>query len=191
MLNLYSYISNFVKSFFKKENNMLNEKQKKMREIAEQEFTKTDVQPGYPDWANIQAGAPKQPGAVKNLTWCNRCAYRIATALGGNMKPFLEEKGIEWTTANAMFNNGSKNAESVHPEQAQLAANQGAIILAASFNSKGSGHVAIVMPDITPFDVKKGPYVAEAGEVCRFAYCYEAFEKWGFTPKFFVVPLIK
>ena len=89
---------------------MLNERQQKVLDIAKQEFTKIDVQPGYPDWANIQSGVAKLPGQVKGLTWCNLCAYRIITALGGDMKPFLEERGIGWTTANTMYANGILHA---------------------------------------------------------------------------------
>jgi hypothetical protein len=136
-----------------------------------------NVQPGYPD-ANGNT----------NVIWCNRAANYIATELGFDMSPFLEPKGINWTTANMMYSNAILNGKEIDGQEAQKRANQGEVILAACYNSKGSGHVAIVCPSEEKYDNAQGPLVGEAGTRCRITYTKEAFEKWGYIAKFFVIP---
>jgi hypothetical protein len=136
-----------------------------------------DVQPGYPD-ANGNT----------NTTWCNRGLHRIATALGGDMTAFLDKRGINWTTANMMYQNAVDNAREVYGIEAQRIANEGGLILAASYNPKGSCHVAIVCPDDEAYDEALGPLVGETGAQCRFTNSKLAFEKYGYKARFFVIP---
>jgi hypothetical protein len=136
-----------------------------------------DVQPGYPD-ANGNT----------NTTWCNRAAHYIATELGFDMSPFLAPKGINWTTANTMYDNAVKNAKEVYPREAQIIANDGGLILAACYNPKGSGHVAIVCPADEEYDESLGPLVGESGAKCRITHSKMAFEKYGYKARFFIIP---
>jgi hypothetical protein len=136
-----------------------------------------DVQPGYPD-AN----------GNKNTTWCNRGAHRIATALGGDMAPFLDKRGINWTTANMMYIFAERNAGELDGKTAQETANDGGLVLAACYNDKGSGHVAIVCPSDDAYDEALGPLVGETGAKCRITHSKLAFEKYGYQARFFVIP---
>jgi hypothetical protein len=136
-----------------------------------------DVQPGYPD-AN---------GNTKT-TWCNRFAYRTATELGGDMAPFLDRRGINWTTANAMYGKAVDNAREIYGKEAQERANAGGLVLAACYNPNGSGHVAIVCPSDEEYDEALGPLVGEAGAKCRIARSKLAFEKYGYKARFFIIP---
>jgi hypothetical protein len=136
-----------------------------------------DVQPGYPD-ANGNTAT----------TWCNRGAHRIAAKLGGDMTPFLDSRGINWTTANMMYLSAVANADEVYGKEARELANNGALILAACYNPKGSGHVAIVCPTDDPYDETLGPLVGETGAKCRIVHSKEAFEKYGYKARFFVIP---
>jgi hypothetical protein len=136
-----------------------------------------DVQPGYPD-ANGNT----------NVTWCNRGANYIATELGFDMSIFLDPRGIGWTNANAMYQNALKNAREISGKEAQNIANNGELVLAACFNPKGPGHVAIVCPSDDVYDDNLGPLVGESGARCRITNSKLAFEKWGYEAKFFVIP---
>jgi hypothetical protein len=136
-----------------------------------------DVQPGYPD-AN---------GGTKT-TWCNRGANRVAEYLGGDMTPFLEPRGIDWTTANMMYQNAVENAKELYGREAQLYTNSGGLILAACYNPKGSGHVAIVCPSEGEYDDALGPLVGETGAACRIIHSKLAFEKYGYKARFFMIP---
>jgi hypothetical protein len=155
---------------------MKNEAQK-IIDTVQKVIGDPDVQPGYPD-AN----------GNKNTTWCNRGAHRIATALGGDMMPFLESRGINWTTANAMYNNAVKNGKEIYGKAAQETANSGGLVLAACYNPKGSGHVAIVCPSDEEYDDALGPLVGETGARCRITHSKMAFEKYGYKARFFVIP---
>jgi hypothetical protein len=151
-----------------------------------------DTQAGYPTWAEQQAGLPKKPGVGK-ATWCNRAANRIAESLGFDPSPFLDKEGIDYTTANEFFNNAVNSARAgiireLNPEQAQAEANAGGAVFAISFNPKGSGHVATVCPCPFPYCPANGPLVGEAGTYNRITFAALAFEKWGYTPKYFIVP---
>jgi hypothetical protein len=155
----------------------MTEQAKKIVEKILEVIIRPEVQPGYPS-AN----------GSTNTTWCNRAAYLIATECGGDMRPFLEARGIGWTTANTMYQNAGKNAAELPARAAQESANAGALVLAASYNSKGPGHVAIVCPSDEEFNDQYGPVVGEAGARCRITHSRGAFEKWGFTARFFVIP---
>jgi hypothetical protein len=136
-----------------------------------------DVQPGYPD-ANGNT----------DTTWCNRGAHRIAASLGGDMTPFLDRRGINWTSANAMYLNAVNNAKEVCGKEAQERADAGGLVLAACYNPKGSGHVAIVCPCDEEYDEALGPLVGETGAKCRITHSKLAFEKYGYKARFFVIP---
>jgi hypothetical protein len=136
-----------------------------------------DVQPGYPD-AN---------GSTKT-TWCNRGAHRIAALLGGDMTAFLDARGINWTTANAMYHNAVRNAREVYGKEAQMRANNGELVLAACHNPGGSGHVAIVCPSDEEYAEELGPLVGETGAKCRIVHSRGAFEKYGYKARFFIIP---
>jgi len=136
-----------------------------------------DVQPGHPD-AN---------GNTKT-TWCNRGANYIATELGFDMTPFLDSRGINWTNANAMYMNALNRAKEIYGKEAQERANEGELVLAACYNPNGSGHVAIVCPSDGEYDDALGPLVGESGARCRITYSKDAFEKWGYKARFFIIP---
>jgi hypothetical protein len=151
-------------------------------------ITRKDVQPGYPDAQSIAKGVKKEPGQVPGITWCNRAAYYIATALGGDMAPFLDKRGINWTTANMMYIFAERNAGELDGKTAQETANAGGLVLAACYNDKGSGHVAIVCPSDEEYDEALGPLVGETGAKCRITNSKLAFEKYGYKARFFVIP---
>jgi hypothetical protein len=140
-------------------------------------IARKDVQPGYPD-AN---------GNTKT-TWCNRGTNYIASELGFDMTPFLEPRGIDWTTANAMYQNAVKNTREIYGKEAQERANSGGLVLAACFNPKGSGHVAIVCPSDEEYDDTIGPLAGESGAKCRITHSKFAFEKYGYKARFFIIP---
>jgi hypothetical protein len=154
----------------------MNDAKKTVLKIKEV-ITRKNVQPGYPD-ANGNTAT----------TWCNRGAHYVATELGFDMAPFLDARGINWTTANAMYENAVKNAKEVYPREAQILANDGGLVLAACFNAKGSGHVAIVCPAEEEYDDALGPLVGESGAKCRITHSKAAFEKYGYKARFFVIP---
>jgi hypothetical protein len=104
------------------------------------------------------------------------------------MTPFLEPRGINWTTANAMYRNAVKNAKEISVREAQENANKGGLVLAASYNAKGSGHVAIVCPSGEEYREDLGPLIGETGARCRITHSTAAFEKYGYTARFFVIP---
>jgi len=155
----------------------MNETAQRIVEKIKEVITRKDVQPGYPD-ANGNT----------NVTWCNRGAHYIATELGFDMSPFLDPRGIGWTNANTMYTNAIKNAQEISGMEAQSRANNGELILAACFNPKGPGHVAIVCPAEAAFDPSLGPLVGESGARCRIVNSRNAFEKWGYEARFFVIP---
>jgi hypothetical protein len=149
----------------------------KIVEKIKEVIVRKDVQPGYPD-AN---------GNTKT-TWCNRGANYIATELGFDMAPFLDRRGINWTTANAMYQNAVQNAKEIYGKEAQEAANSGGLVLAACYNPKGSGHVAIVCPSNEEYNNALGPLVGESGAKCRITHTNFAFEQYGYKARFFVIP---
>jgi hypothetical protein len=155
----------------------MTDQAKKIIETIKKVITDPDVQPGYPD-ANGNT----------NTTWCNRGAHRIASMLKADMKPFLEPRGIDWTTANMMYQNAVKNAVEVYGVAAQRRANDGELFLAACFNPKGSGHVAIVCPSDEEYDEVLGPLVGETGSKCRITHSKAAFERYGYKARFFLIP---
>jgi hypothetical protein len=104
------------------------------------------------------------------------------------MTPFLESRGINWTTANMMYQNAVSNAKEVYGKEAQEKANDGGLVLAACYNPKGSGHVAVVCPSEEEYDDTLGPLVGETGAKCRITHSKMAFEKYGYKARFFVIP---
>jgi len=155
----------------------MKESAQKIVDKIKEVIVRKDVQPGYPD-ANGNT----------STTWCNRGANYIATELGFNMTPFMEARGIGWTTANMMFTNAAKNATQVSGAEAQRRANEGDLILAACFNPNGHGHVAIVCPAEEEYNDALGPLVGETGARCRITHSKSAFEKWGYAARFFIIP---
>jgi hypothetical protein len=155
---------------------MIGEAEKIVKKIQEVIIRK-DVQPGYPD-ANGNT----------NVTWCNRGANYIATELGGDMTPFLNKRGINWTSANAMYQNAIERSKEIFGKEAQERANAGGLVLAACYNAKGSGHVAIVCPSDEAYDETLGPLMGESGAKCRITHSKLAFEKYGYKARFFVIP---
>jgi hypothetical protein len=153
------------------------DKAKKIVDVIRKVIGDPDVQPGYPD-ANGNT----------NTTWCNRGAHRIAAALGGDMGPFLAPQGINWTTANMMYQNAVENAKEIYGKEAQERANAGGLVLAACYNPHGSGHVAVVCPSAVPYDEARGPLVGETGARCRIINSRQAFERYGYKARFFVIP---
>ena len=153
---------------------------KKIVDKIKEVIVRKDVQPGYPD-AN----------GNRNVTWCNRGANYIATELEFDMTPFLEVRGINWTTANRMYQNAVNRAKEITGKEAQEMANNGGLVLAACYNPNGSGHVAIVCPSDEKYSDAHGPLVGESGSRCRITSTREAFEKWGYKARFFVIPKLK
>jgi hypothetical protein len=155
----------------------MKEKAQRVVDKIKDVIARKDVQPGYPD-ANGNT----------NTTWCNRGVHYIATELGGDMTPFLESRGINWTSANMMYQNAVDHAKEVYPRAAQAWANLGALVMAACYNPKGSGHVAMVCPTDAPYDDSQGPLVGESGAKCRITNSKLAFEKYGYQARFFIIP---
>jgi hypothetical protein len=155
----------------------MKEAARRIIETVQKVIADPDVQPGYPD-AN----------GSRNTTWCNRGANRIATVLSFDMTPFLDARGINWTTANAMYQNAVKNAVEIYGGEAQETANGGGLVLAACYNPRGSGHVAIVCPSEEEYDDALGPLVGESGAKCRITHSKNAFEKYGYKARFFRIP---
>jgi hypothetical protein len=155
----------------------MKEEAQKIIDMIKKVIADKDVKPGYPD-AN---------GNTKT-TWCNRGVNRMATALGGDMTHFLEPRGIDWTTANMMYQNAVKNAREVYSREAQILANDGGLVLAACFNPKGSGHVAIVCPTEEEFNISLGPLIGETGALCRITHSKMAFDQYGYVVRFFIIP---
>jgi hypothetical protein len=87
-----------------------------------------------------------------------------------------------------MYRNAEKKAVEILGGSAQGLANRGELVLAACFNPKGSGHVAIVCPSEEEYNDELGPLVGESGARCRITHTKYAFEKWGYKPRFFVIP---
>jgi hypothetical protein len=155
----------------------MTDKAEKIVKKIQEVIVRKDVQPGYPD-ANGNT----------NTTWCNRGANYIATELGYDMTPFLDKRGINWTTANMMYHSAEGNAREIYGKEAQETANSGGLVLAACYNPKGSGHVAIVCPSPEEYDDAIGPLVGESGAKCRITHSKFAFEKYGYKARFFVIP---
>jgi len=155
----------------------MNEMAQKIIDKINEVIIRKDVQPGFPD-ANGNT----------NVTWCNRGANYIATELGFDMSPFLESRGINWTNANTMYNNALNRAKEVYGKEAQEIANNGGLVLAACYNPKGPGHVAIVCPTDDEYNDAQGPLVGESGAHCRITYSKDAFERWGYKARFFIIP---
>lgn len=157
----------------------MNENAQKIIDKINEVIIRKDVQPGFPDALGNT-----------NTTWCNRGAHYIATELGFDMRPFLDAMGIDWTTANMMYLFAEKNGTEIDGEAAQSCANEGVLVLAACFNPKpnGHGHVAIVCPSDGEYDKSLGPLVGESGARCRITHSKNAFEKWGYMARFFIIP---
>jgi hypothetical protein len=157
----------------------MNDNAKKIVAKINEVIIRKDVQPGFPDAVGNT-----------NTTWCNRGANYIARELGFDMRPFLDARGIDWTTANMMYLFAVKNANEIDGEAAQSCANQGVLVLAACYNPtpQGHGHVAIVCPSDEVYDGALGPLVGETGTLCRITNSKNAFEKWGYHARFFVIP---
>ena len=149
----------------------------KILEVVEAVLKDKDVQPGFPD-----------DNGNTNTTWCNRGANRIATNLGYDMSIFLHDRGINWTTANMMYENAVAKAKEIYAAEAQVMANAGDLILAASFNNNGPGHVAIVCPCIEDYNNEIGPLIAETGWKCRVTHSKYAFNIYKFEPRYFIIP---
>ena len=157
----------------------MNEQAQRIIGKISEVIVRHDVQPGFPD-AN----------GNKNVTWCNRGANYIASELGFDMRPFLEPRGIGWTNANAMYRNAEKNAKEIDGREAQEITNNGGLVLVACYNPSGPGHVAVVCPTDKEYDDTIGPLVGETGARCRITHTREAFERWGYKARFFVIPKI-
>jgi hypothetical protein len=104
------------------------------------------------------------------------------------MTIFLDQRGINWTTANAMYRNAVANAEEISDREAQDRANAGSLVLAGCYNRNGNGHVAIVCPAEEEYDDDLGPLVGETGARCRITHVSNAFEKYGYEARFFLIP---
>jgi hypothetical protein len=167
---------------------IMTDEARKIIEKIQEVITRIDVQPGYPDDPSIEKGVQRKPGMVPGITWCNRGANYIVTELGFNMKPFLNPRGINWTTANNIYTNAENNAQEVFGAEAQALANSAKLVLAVCFNPKGSGHVAVVAPSEEEYDDTFGPVVGETGARCRITHSKLAFEKYGYKARFFIVP---
>jgi hypothetical protein len=131
----------------------MNEKAKRIVDVINEVVVMPDVQAGFPD-ANGNT----------NVTWCNRALHRMLVMLGGQAGLLLEPRGIGWTNANAMVRNARANAQRVPDgKEAQSRANNGEYIAVVAPNTNGSGHVALVCPDVVEYSESKGVLIGQAG----------------------------
>lgn len=144
---------------------------------------KKEYQPGYPN-AN---GRPS--------THCNEAAVEIIETLGFDSSPFLNPKGIGWTNANDMYRNArsatlmgtvSQLNQSLLKWQARNIANNGGVVLVCAFNIiGGSGHVAVVAPQLPPYKKMDCPIV-QAGAKNGIFDLKEIFDAPELTPPMFI-----
>jgi len=159
---------------------------KTIKEIALDVIKNDDVQPGYPDWNNIQIlkkkGISPAPGQIKGITWCNRAAERIAKLAGYNTYPMLDSfyHDINYTSANTMYrqvqyaiNKGLLPYE-IKEEAAQELANKNIIVLAIALGHR-NGHVAVVVSCDKAYNAKLGARIIQAGGKIGEFYTSEIF----------------
>jgi len=159
---------------------MLNAQAKKILEVAQDVTDDPDVQAGYPD-AN---------GNTK-VTWCNRALNRMLTRLNGDASLLLEPRGINWTNANTMIQNARKKCERVaNGNAAQCHANSGDLVIAMIYNNSGSGHVALVVPDLDDYDDRYGPEIGQAGTLCGIMSARKGFSNFFDSIEYFQVPYL-
>lgn len=144
---------------------------------------KKEYQPGYPN-AN---GRPS--------THCNEAAVEIIETLGFDSRPFLNPKGIGWTNANDMYVNARSATlmgttlplyKSLFNWEAVESANHGGVVLVCAFNIiGGSGHVAVVAPQLPPYKKMDCPIV-QAGAKNGIFDLKEIFDAPELTPPMFI-----
>ena len=143
----------------------MNERARRVLEVTEQVIRMPDVQPGFPD-ANGNT----------NVTWCNRALHRILVMLGARAALLLEPRGIGWTNANAMVRHAGERCQpKLEPETAQAMANDGKFIIAVAPNTRGPGHVEMVIFDTDQFNPSRGARVGGAGATNGIGYVRPRF----------------
>lgn len=158
---------------------MLNEAAQKIKDVIIDVIADVDVQPGYPD-----------DNGNKNVTWCNRALYRMLMLLNGNTDLLLDSRGINWTSANAMYKNAEKNCVEILSEKsAQERANNGELVAVVAYNPVGSGHVALVCPDEEEYSTEKKTLIGQAGIKCGIMRLKDGFAN--LPVKYYSIPLIK
>ena len=151
---------------------------RRILEVASTVVAMPDVQPGFPAW-----------DGNTDTTWCNRALYRMIEMLGGKAHKLVEPRGISWTNANEMVRQARKNFERVISGQiAQSRANVGDLIIAMSFNERGSGHVALVVPDTESFVESNGPRIGQAGARNGIMTTRQGFGSYFPIVEYYVVP---
>ncbi len=137
----------------------------KVHDVAEDVVNDADVQPNYTNEYGVTG------------TWCNKALNRMLDRLGVRHDTMLSNNpgtgkpDIEWTKANDMAKNLDEAARKTNNgvvliesgKAAQEFANKGYAVVAAWYNPKGSGHVALVIPDGNTYKSNLGPKIAQAG----------------------------
>ena len=137
----------------------------KVYDVAEDVVNDADVRPYYTNEYGVTG------------TWCNKGLDRMLDRLGVRHDTMLSNNpgtgkpDIEWTKANDMAKNLDEAARKANNgvvliesgKAAQEFANKGYAVVAAWYNPKGSGHVALVIPDAGQYNETFGPKIAQAG----------------------------
>lgn len=157
---------------------MIEQNSERILAKAKEIIERSEYQPGYPMWDDrqklIKAGKDPAKHKFPGVTWCQAAAYMIMTELGYDMLPLLSDRGIGYTTANAMYENAinaikSGKIQLVTAREAQALANNGTVCLVLAPGPK-HGHVAVVIPDDKPYDSQTGCFIAQAGSKNGFFY---------------------
>jgi len=157
----------------------MNKKAIEIIDVINEVTVMEDVQPGFPD-ANGNT----------NVTWCNRALYRILTWLNGKAELICEPRGISWTNANSMVVNARKNLfKVIDGKIAQSRANIGELVIAVALNHNGSGHVALVCPDLEIYSEQVGARIGQAGLKNGIMYANQGFAHLFPIVEYYLVPL--
>jgi len=107
-------------------------------------------------------------------THCNLATRDIVKALGGPIAPLVDKKGVPLLANDQAANlAASPLYKEVTPQEAQIMANDGKLVIAAYKNPQGHGHVATVRPDAVEGDSpygQTGPVINDIGANHRVAH---------------------
>ncbi len=90
------------------------------------------------------------PGSPDRRTFCNFATCSIVETVGGPMGALTSNGQPNLANTNAQTLPNSPDWREVTPEEAQVLANQGVVVVAAQGNPGGHGHVATVRPELMP-----------------------------------------
>ena len=116
----------------------------------------------------VQGGGGRWALSGSNLTFCNQATFDTAEALGFNSFSLYAGENRDNVRANNAATNLAGAASigmvvEVTGEQAQLLANSGYLVIAATNNPEGIGHLATVSPTNSPYNSSEGPLLSNVG----------------------------